>query len=146
MNLDARSAYRQSTGQSASPLHLVVLLYEQLVEDVRRALGTMCQGDAAGVASNIGHALEVVGQLQGRLDMNHGGEVAENLERFYNLLRYNLLQAQMRSSTNILQRQLENLLTLREAWLEVERAEAAAAPNPEPPSTPGNDKPLNWSA
>jgi flagellar secretion chaperone FliS len=145
MNLDARSAYRQSTGQSASPLRLVVLLYEQLVEDVRRALGAMDQGDAAGVAFNIGHALEVVGQLQGRLDMNHGGEVAENLERFYNLLRYNLLQAQMRSSKNILQRQLENLLTLREAWLEVERAETAAA-NPGPPAAPGNDKPLNWSA
>lgn len=148
--MDPKFAYRQTAGESASPLQLVVLLYEQLVEDLRRAIHALEHGQSEKHALEVGHALEVLGQLQGRLDMERGGEVARNLELFYDLLRVGLLQAQIRSSAEALRKQLENLLTLREAWLEVERMERngsvppAGAPAPDASANP--PKPPDWSA
>lgn len=148
MSSDPRSAYRQTNGHGAGPVRLVVLLYEQLVDDLRRALAAIELGDAESKTLEIGHALEIVGQLQGRLDMERGGDVAVNLDRFYDLLRLDLVRAQLQSSGFVLQRQLDNLLTLREAWLEVERIEAAGAvTKPQPaPAPPEDRKPLDWSA
>lgn len=149
MTPDPRSAYRQTSGQSAGPVRRVVLLYEQLADDVRQAIAATERGEAETKALQIGHALEIVGQLQGRLDMERGGEVARNLDRFYDLLRADLLRAQIQSSSSTLQRQLGNLLTLREAWLEVERIESGAAvasPQTPAPPAPAGNKPLDWSA
>lgn len=151
MSIDAKAAYRQTAGGTANSVRIVVLLYEQLVEDVRRALKAAEQRDAEICTLEIDHALEVINHLQGRLDMERGGDVARNLECFYDLLRVSLLQANIQSSCEVLRKQLDNLLTLREAWLEVERVEAVRTASPVPTAAPAAastppGKPLNWSA
>jgi len=148
VTVDARSVYRQATGQSASPVHLVVLLYEQMVDDLHRALAALANGSAEVLSLEVGHALEVLGQLQGRLDMARGGEVSRNLESFYNLTRTSLIQAQVQSSADILRKQVASLLTLREAWMEVERIEGAgdvAAPATANTAAATAEKKLSWS-
>jgi flagellar protein FliS len=130
MNTDPKLVYRDTAANNASPLRLVVLLYEQLIEDLRRAATAIAHGDAEKRTIELGHALEVLGQLQGRLDLEQGGEVAQNLEKFYNLLRSNLLQAQVTDSAQILRQQIAHLLAIREAWLEVERAAPSSAQQP----------------
>jgi len=119
---DPTLAYRQSASQSASPLRVVILLYEQLVKDIQRAMAAMVHDDIETRANEIDHALVVVGKLQSTLDMEHGGEVARNLERFYQTLRGSLIEAQARLSPELLRAQVAHLLTLREAWIEVEQA------------------------
>ncbi|HZQ23156.1 MAG TPA: flagellar export chaperone FliS [Terriglobales bacterium] len=127
--MDPSSAYREASAQSGNPVHLVVLAYEQLVRDLRRALTAWQDHDIEKRTHEIDHALVVLAQLQGTLDMELGGEVARNLERFYNGLRASLLQAQIDGATDILQKQIANILSLREAWLEVERATSPAGPH-----------------
>jgi len=121
MNRDARSAYRQGLAGTESPVQLVVLLYEQAAKDIREALKALRAGDIERRTFEIDHALLVVGQLHATLDMERGGEVAKNLARFYTLVRSRLLQAQIQSSAEILEEQINLLLSLREAWQEVER-------------------------
>ncbi len=130
MTRDPRSAYRQAAGQSASPIRLVVLLYEQLILDLQRALAALEQRNVEQRTKEVDHALQVVGELQGRLDMQRGGEVARNLDRFYNLLRTSLLRAQVQASPKVLQQQLDHLLALREAWAKVEKVELPQAVSP----------------
>lgn len=125
MTLDAKAAYRQNEAQGASPVHLVVLLYDQLMEDLRAAIAALRRNDIEQRTKELDHALLVVGHLHDRLNMEGGGEVARNLKQFYNVLRASLLQAQAQASVEILRQQLENLLKVREAWLEVERCSAA---------------------
>jgi flagellar protein FliS len=150
MNTDPRFVYRDAAANGASPVRLVVLLYEQLIEDLRRAVEAINKHDIEKCAAEQGHALEVLGQLQGRLDLEHGGEVAKNLERFYNLLRSSLLEAQAKQSAQILQQQITHLLSLREAWLEVERA--TVPPPASAPSSPAglpeaeSPKSSDWTA
>ena len=136
--MDARSSYREAAVQGASPARLVICLYQQAIEDLRRAVSALERGDIEARTRGINHALLVIGQLQGSLDMERGGVVATNLERFYNTLRAGLVEAQIKQSAKILQQLISQLVLLHEAWLEVERSSATqntlpAAPKPASP-------------
>ena len=137
--MDARSSYREAAVRGASPVRLVICLYEQAIEDLRRAVLALEKGDIAARTREINHEIKVIGQLQGSLDMERGGEVARNLERFYNVLRAGLTEAQAKQSARILEQQVSQLATVHEAWLEVERATVPLAP-PSPVSVAVNSE------
>jgi flagellar secretion chaperone FliS len=150
--MDARSSYREAAVRGASPVRLVICLYEQAIEDLRRAVIAQEKGDIEARTRGINHALTVIAQLQGSLDMEHGGEVAKNLARFYSLVRAGLTEAQAMQSTRVLEQQSSQLAIVHEAWLEVERATAApmpqsAGPAQAGPSTPSRENPFaDWNA
>jgi flagellar protein FliS len=130
--MDANLSYRTSSSRASSGVGLVILLYEQLVQDLRRALTALDSGTVETRTFELGHALEVVGQLQGRLDMQAGGEVAHNLDRFYSALSAGILDAQVKCSKPRLDGLIDDVLSVREAWLEVERKMLEATPGTEP--------------
>jgi len=125
--MDARSHYRETAVRGASPVRLVICLYEQAIEDLRRAVAALETGDIEARTRGINHALTVIAHLQGSLDMQRGGEVAANLNRFYGLIRAGLVQAQVKQSARILEEQISLLVTIHEAWVEVERITVASS-------------------
>lgn len=129
--MDARTYYRESAVRGASPVRLVICLYEQAIEDLRRSVIALERGDIEARTSTINHALMVIGQLQGSLDRERGGKVARNLERFYNHVRSCLVEAQQKQSARVLEQQISQLVTVYEAWIEVDRAIAEPLPLPE---------------
>jgi len=136
--------YRESLVRSASPVQLVISLYEQAIQDLRSAAAATRQHDIGARTGAINHALAVIGQLQASLDRERGGDVARDLDRFYNNFRRNVLEAQIQGSAEILEQEIQNLLVVHGAWLEVERASAAppsgaaasASPAAADPSSP----------
>ena len=150
MNDDVRFAYRENTARLATPVGRVVLLYEQMIQDIGRAIAAVQGQQIEARTQAINHALLVLGLLQGSLDLERGGEVARNLERFYELVRARLMEAQLRASDAILQDQRSLLLSLRAAWLEVESAEGpGAAETAAPPASvteSAGSSGKNWSA
>ena len=117
--------------RGASPVRLVVMLYEQIVEDLRRAVKAIAENRIEARTNAINHAVVIIGHLQNNLNHEVGGEVARNLERFYNVSRQKLLEAQCRGSKEILTEQISLFLNLRGAWTQVDQAETArAAPVP----------------
>ena len=152
MNDDPRLAYREAAARAASPVGRVVLLYEQAVQDLGGAIAAIADSNVEQRTQKIGHALLVIGQLQASLDLERGGEVAQNLDRFYDLVRKRLLEAQLQASTAILREQMDLLLSVRTAWIEVEQQERqsrAAAPVPASPPTDAAAKPTapsRWRA
>jgi len=149
--MDAKSSYREAAARGATPVQLVILLYEQAIEDLRRAVIALEKGDIEARTQGINHALAVLAQLQGSLDMKRGGEVAGNLHRFYSLMRASLIDAQLKQSARILEKQIEQLVLVREAWLEVNVATAKpASPRAEPvpqPALPSNESSVTeWNA
>jgi len=138
---DPRTLYRESAVRGASPVQLVVMLYEQIAEDLRRAVRAIDENRIEARTNAINHALAVIGHLQNNLNHTAGGQVAQNLERFYNVSRQTLLEAQFKGSKEILTAQMSLFLNLRDAWTEVDQAEAArsaptAAPLQETGSAP----------
>lgn len=150
--MDARTSYRETAVRGASPVRLVICLYEQAIEDLRRAVIALEKGDIETRTRGINHALTVIAQLQASLDMERGGDVSRNLARFYNLVRAALVEAQLKQSTRILEQQISQLATVHEAWLEVERATASPTPQSEGPaqagpSIPSRENPFtDWNA
>jgi len=149
--MDARSSYREAAVRGASPVRLVICLYEQAIEDLRQAVLALEKGDIEARTRGINHALMVIAQLQGSLDMERGGDVAKNLARFYNVVRAGLGEAQMKQSARILEQQIAQLVVVYEAWLEVERATATPKPlpaesSPPKPETTQEASCADWSA
>lgn len=103
-------------------MRLVVLLYEQMIQDLTRAVQAIEQKQIERRTAEINHALTVLGYLQGTLDMERGGDVACTLVRFYSSVRAGLLRAHAQASKKILTDQIACLLEVREAWLHVENS------------------------
>jgi len=134
--MDARSSYLESAVRGANPVQLVILLYEQLIADLRSAIVAVEKGDIPARTREINHALVLIGHLHGSLDMERGGQVSRNLERFYNMVRASLVEAHAAQSAKILQEQISHLVLLREAWLEVECATSGREPSAAEPVRP----------
>jgi flagellar secretion chaperone FliS len=129
--MNPRIAYREADVRGASAVRLVVLLYDQIVQDLSQAADAIEQKDIEVRTKRINHAILVIGHLQSRLDFENGGKVATDLDNFYNVLRQNLVQVQFFPSKAGIRQLVTDVLAAREAWIEVERAEkplvAAAA-------------------
>jgi flagellar secretion chaperone FliS len=125
--MDPRIAYREADARGATSLRLVVLLYEQLMQDLRQASRAIEQSNIELRSNRINHALDVACLLQATLNMEKGGKVARDLAHFYEVFRSRLCDAQMQSSKEILAGLITDVLTVREAWSEVERVETGAA-------------------
>lgn len=128
---DARTVYREIAGRGASPVRMVAILYEQMVEDLRRAIQAIDENRIEARTNAINHAILILGHLQNKLNHAIGGEVARRLEQYYNVTRQKLLEAQFAVSKEILEQQIFFLLELYDAWRQVEQAEASgSAPVP----------------
>jgi flagellin-specific chaperone FliS len=79
-------------------------------------------------AQEIGHAVAVIGYLQATLRPEAAPGIARNLSRFYTRLREKLMEAQVRSSRQILEQLRLELNEVREAWATVEAETALVAP------------------
>jgi flagellar secretion chaperone FliS len=120
--MNPRLSYLEAAVRGASPVRLVILLYGQAIEDLRRAAAEQARGDIESRTQSIHHALVVIAYLQATLDEEQGGSVAANLKRFYNQVRAGLVEAQCRKSTAALEQQIAHLMLLRDAWEQVDRS------------------------
>jgi flagellar protein FliS len=99
----------------------VILLYEQAIEDLRRALAAHTRGDIEARTRELNHAILVIGHLQATLDHEQGGTVAKNLMRFYDQVRAKLVEAQCQQSPTGIEQQISHLMQVRDAWCSVEK-------------------------
>jgi flagellar protein FliS len=110
------SAYRETGAAGANQVELVALLYDVLLDDLRRAIQAIRAHDIEARTFELQHALRIVEQLQGSLNMEDGGEVAATLDQLYSIVRAKILEAQWKVSEQILQSQVSLLLPVRDAW------------------------------
>lgn len=125
--MNPKLSYREASVRGASPVRLVVLLYDQAIEDLRRALTAQNQGDIERRTHEVDHAILVIGHLQATLDKEQGGEVARNLDRFYERLRHGLIEAQCQQSAAALEQRISDLMIVRDAWVQIDQETAATA-------------------
>ncbi len=128
--MNIRQSYREAAIRGANPVQLVVRLYEQMIEDLRQVANAIEQNDVILRTGRVRHVLQVLGHLQSSLDFDKGGKVARDLEHFYNSLRERVVWLQFHPSKRGATQLITDLLALREAWIEVERAEYPVASAP----------------
>lgn len=130
MSMNVNDHYLAGRVLSASPLELVRILYGGAIEKVREARRHLATGDIGARSREISSALEMIVELSGALDRERGGEVARNLVELYDYIERRLLEANLRQEDAPLAEVLGLLMTLQEAWDELQ----LRASVPEPPS------------
>jgi flagellar secretion chaperone FliS len=144
---EVNRSYRESEIRGASSVDCAIMFYDVLIADLRKAIQCLAEGDIEGRTNALGHSLLVLGQLQGTLQMESGGDAAKHLYRFYSLARAKILEAQIKCRAQLLEEIVESVLKVREMWVEV-REGCTPAATPEPWAVPSEEMAANsaWSA
>ena len=120
--------YRNSSVMGASPIGLMIALFDRLAVDMRRAADAIRQGDIETRCNEINHGFLVLAQLDSWLDHEKGGEWARQLATFYKHIRAKMMQASVTQSPHLLEEQIETLLHIRSSWQQLDSKPAQGNP------------------
>ena len=124
--------YRQFSVQGATPLGLVVMLYDGAIAFLLRAVTAIEAHDIPQKCTHLNRALAIIAQLEGSLNFELGGEVARTLKSFYVYARTQAMKANVENSPEMLRSLIEKFSTVRDAWYEAEHRPSTS------PSTPAS--------
>jgi flagellar protein FliS len=119
----AAGAYREREILTASPAKLVVIVFDHLLVNLRRAKLAHEAGNVEARVEAVCKAREAVMELLASTDVERGGEIAQNLRALYVFLFNELLVMGHSPDALRLQKIAETVMNLREAF-------AAIAANP----------------
>ena len=120
-------AYQSNSVFTATPEQLVVMLYDGALRFCRRALGAWANGDKPAATTAVGRVTAIVHELNATLDMEKGGEIAENLRSIYTFLSGYLVESVTSRTPRSSAARWSILMELREAFSQAARKTAAAA-------------------
>lgn len=119
--MEHRTHYVTQAVSTASPAHLITMLYDRLLVAVRRSRVEL-EGDGPADTELCHHELvraqRIVEELRFGLDDDQGGEIATNLRRLYDFCHERLLIANTTKSPAGLDDVEAVVAELRDVWFE----------------------------
>ncbi len=110
------------------PVQIVIMLYDGLVTFLMKAMTAIRNGNISEKSLYLTRVLAIVEELYNSLNREAGGEIAEKLGELYSYLMKEVSVINLTSDLERLQKTLDLIVSLREAWKEagtiVEGAEA----------------------
>jgi flagellar protein FliS len=113
VNLDAQTA-------RASPVELVLLLTDGLLDELARARAHIVGKRYELKAASIDKCVEIINGLSSSLDFEQGGEVVTNLARLYDFCAARLHGAGTQMDPAMIDEVVGILTTIRQGWLGVQ--------------------------
>jgi flagellar secretion chaperone FliS len=118
--------YRQTDIGTATPMKLVLMLYDGAIGFLNRSAEHAELGDVRNRALFANKARDIIEELNNSLNTEAGGELARQLRSLYLFMNRHLLQATMSNQTKGIREVIGLLTTLREGWQDAYRQTAAA--------------------
>lgn len=115
----AADSYFQTQVKSSSPLERVVMLYDAALRFSAAAVEAFGKRDIPARRAALSRTMAVIGELQGSLNMDQGGAVAEELDRLYTWMTDRLVAATVQQDPAPVVEVRRVLDTLRGAWQEI---------------------------
>jgi flagellar secretion chaperone FliS len=128
---DRSNAYRDTAVQTSSPTKLVVMLYEGAIRFLRESVIAIESQDLNAKRHSIDRAVAIVQHLQDTLDMERGGQVAQDLARLYDYIASRILDGSAQLETAPLEEAIKLLKVVLAGWEQVAEREQN---NPVPPA------------
>lgn len=128
MSYAPAAQYQEVAARSASPAQLVVMVYDHLLLNLRRARLAAEQQNVELRLASVDRARAALAELLATLDMERGGTVAAQLGSLYTFLLSELVELGSRPQPERHDRVIAMAAELREAFATIAAAPAAAAP------------------
>ncbi len=125
MNRPALNAVNQyqaadhSTIDYADPHELILRLMNGALERISQARGAISRGETALKAEMISKAVMIVGGLEGCVNHQAGGELADNLSSLYQYMSIRLAEANLHDDIARLNEVSELMLQIKSAWEQI---------------------------
>ncbi|RPI64209.1 MAG: flagellar export chaperone FliS [Planctomycetaceae bacterium] len=110
------AAYKEMSVTTQNKGRLVVLLYDGAVKNLKLAVEAVNRGDTAEKNLRIGKAMDIIQELDCCLDLDAGGEIAQNLRKLYVFMNQHLLKGSVRNNVRNFQEVIALLEDLNTAW------------------------------
>jgi flagellar secretion chaperone FliS len=150
---NAAETYQRETARGASAIGGVVALYDTVLRDFRRASAAAAAGNIEARVFELNHALTVIGELNGALDYQRGGEAAKRFQNFYEVTRGLILEANLRSTPESLEHLIALYSPVRQAWKKIDGQIFSGEPRQAPPAASHHteaadlaDNSVKWNA
>lgn len=108
----------------ASPLELIVIVYERLLLELSKTRSLLAEGREARDASERAIDLIQLG-LESALNMEKGGEIAKNLAALYDWSVVEILKARARKDPEIISGVIRVFEELSSAWRELHQRQTS---------------------
>jgi flagellar protein FliS len=113
-------SYRETATLTAPPGQIVLMLYEGAIRALERALPGFSNPDPGEanmiIHNNLQRAQDIIRELNSALNMQQGGEIAENLRRLYNYFERRLWESNIKKKPEGVGEVIRHLNVLRDAW------------------------------
>ena len=109
----------QANVENADPHTLVQMLINGAIERINSAKLCMTQNNVAQKGENISKAISIIDGLKVSLDMEKGGEIAENLAALYDYMQRQLLAANVKNLPQNLDEVLSLMNEIRSGWMAI---------------------------
>ena len=114
--------YQTNAVQAATPIELVVMVYDECINSLNRAEQAFAiEGPERieQIGNHLLHAQDAITELSLSLDMENGGEVAENLSRLYDFMTRHLVEANVKKNLQAVLDVRQMMSELRDTWSQV---------------------------
>lgn len=111
--------YQVHALEGASPVDLVVSLYDGIIRFLSSAIDAVERKDVSARRMYVKKAMDIIIHLQATLRMDVGGKVAETLSEYYSSMFAIILQASQLESRERFEHAISCVQTVREAWKKV---------------------------
>jgi flagellar protein FliS len=111
-------AYREAAVLTASPVQLVVMLYDGVARFLRQAEVAMAEENVGHANDRMQRAEAIIDELLRTLDKS-AGEVAERLEAIYVFCKRLMMEARLEKDPSKLAKVRSLMAELRESWAEL---------------------------
>ncbi len=111
-----QSVNTQSQISDASPHRLIQMLMEGGLTRLAQARGAMERDELAVKGEMIGKAIGILGGLRAGLNLDEGGELAQNLDDLYDYMARRLSEANLKNSVEPLDEVAGLLRNVKAGW------------------------------
>ncbi len=121
---DQAQRYQEIEIRTATPIELVVLLYDAAISNLQKAQEHIATRDIAARTRCLNKAAAVITELQANLNFQAGGTIAPSLDRLYRYMRNSIVRANLHQDAGPLTESVRLLTSLRTAWTEIAQTDA----------------------
>jgi len=115
-NSNPYDAYKNTQIKTASREQILLMLYEGAINNMKQGREALRKEQNQIAHDELLQAQDIVTELMASLDMDIGGDIAEDLYSLYDFILHNLVQANVEKDPGRIDDALDVMTDLNDAW------------------------------